>query len=63
MQITTVMVVILLTWSAITLLKQGYQTVPLPTPEHLKFSAESLGFLKHTDLASDLAESSDCSES
>lgn len=55
MQITTVMVVILLTWSAITLLKQGYQTVPLPTPEHLKFSAESLGFLKHTDLASDLA--------
>jgi hypothetical protein len=55
MQITTVMVVLLLTWSAITLLKQGYQPVPLPTPEHLKFSTESLGFLKHTDLASDLA--------
>ena len=32
MQITTVMVVILLAWSALTLLKQGFQTVPLPTP-------------------------------
>src|ERR1700732_3531459 len=37
MQITTVMVVLLLAWSAITLLKQGYQPVPLPTPENLKF--------------------------
>ena len=51
MQITTVMVVILLGWSALTLLKQGYQPVPLPTADNLKFSAEALGFLKHTDLA------------
>jgi amino acid transporter len=55
MQITTVMVVLLLAWSAITLLKQGYQTVPLPLPGNLKFSPEALGFLKHTNLAQDLA--------
>jgi amino acid transporter/nucleotide-binding universal stress UspA family protein len=48
MQITTVMVVILLGWSAITLFKSGYQPVPLPTPANLHFSSESLGFLKHS---------------
>src|SRR5690348_10676526 len=47
MQITTVMVIMLLIWSGITLLKQGYQPVPLPTPGNLHFSPESLGFLKH----------------
>lgn len=56
MQITTVMVVILLGWSALTLLKQGYQSVPLPTPGNLKFGEEALGFLKHTDFAQDLAK-------
>ena len=55
MQITTVMVVILLLWSAITLLKSGYQVVPFPTPGNLKFREESLGFLRHTWLATDLA--------
>jgi amino acid transporter len=51
MQITTVMVVILLAWSSLTLLKQGFQSVPLPSPENLHFSGESLGFLKnHPDL-------------
>src|SRR6266581_1030034 len=55
MQITTVMVVILLLWSAITLLKSGYQAVPFPTPDNLKFREESLGFLRHTWLATDLA--------
>src|SRR6267143_125538 len=55
MQITTVMVVILLGWSALTLLKQGYKSVPLPTADSLKFSAEALGCLKHTDLAHGLA--------
>ncbi len=55
MQITTVMVVLLLTWSAITLLKQGYQPVPLPTPGNLHFGKEALGFLQHTNLAQDLA--------
>jgi hypothetical protein len=48
MQITTVMVVILLGWSAITLFKSGYNPVPLPTPGNLHFSKESLGFLRHS---------------
>ena len=48
MQITTVMVVILLGWSAFTLIKSGYQPVPWPTPSNLHFSQESLGFLKHS---------------
>jgi amino acid transporter len=48
MQITTVMVVILLAWSAITLFKNGYQPVPLPTPENLHFTKESLGFLSQS---------------
>jgi amino acid transporter len=48
MQITTVMVVILLAWSALTLFKSGYQSVPLPTPENLHFSKESLGFLRRS---------------
>ncbi len=56
MQITTVMAVLLLGWSAITLVKQGYQHVPLPTPENLKFSPESLGFLHGTNFAIDLAK-------
>jgi amino acid transporter len=47
MQITTIMVVVLLGWSAFTLLKSGYQTVPLPTPDNLHFTKESLGFLNH----------------
>ena len=48
MQITTVMVVILLAWSALTLFKSGYNPVPLPTPENLHFSKESLGFLRYS---------------
>src|ERR1700675_617005 len=48
MQITTVMVVILLAWSALTLVKAGYNPVPLPIPQNLHFSKESLGFLGHS---------------
>lgn len=47
MQITTIMVVVLLGWSALTLLKSGHQSVPLPTPSNLHFTKESLGFLYH----------------
>src|SRR5678816_2908958 len=56
MQITTVMVVILLSWSVLTLLKGPYQPVPLPTPQNLKFGEEALGFLKHTYLDQDLTK-------
>src|SRR2546425_2444281 len=55
MQITTVMVVLLLGWSALTLMKTGYQPVPLPVPANLKFSPEALGFLKHTFQGHNLA--------
>jgi amino acid transporter len=48
MQITTVMVVLLLAWSALTLYKSGYNPVPLPTSDNLHFSKESLGFLSHS---------------
>jgi hypothetical protein len=48
MQVTTVMVVILLGWSALTLFNSGYNPVPLPTPANLHFSRESLGFLRHS---------------
>ncbi len=51
MQITTVMVVMLLGWSALTIFKQGFQPVPWPTPGNLHFNKESLGFLaNHADL-------------
>jgi amino acid transporter len=56
MQITTVMVIMLLAWSVVTLFKNGYQPVPLPTPSNLHFVPESLGFLKHTDMAGHLAK-------
>lgn len=51
MQITTVMVVMLLGWSAITLFKTGVHLPPWPSPSNLHFSDEALGFLKGTNFA------------
>jgi amino acid transporter len=48
MQITTVMVVILIVWCVATILKNGFQPVPLPIPSNLKFSPEALGWLRGT---------------
>src|SRR5207302_10674096 len=48
MQVTAVMVVILLGWSAYTIHKQGAQPVPPPTVSNLKFTDEALGWLKGT---------------
>ena len=56
MQITTVMVVILMAWSAITLFKIGIQSRPLPTADNLHFSKESLGFLRHSFREQSLAK-------
>ncbi|HMG87338.1 MAG TPA: APC family permease [Terracidiphilus sp.] len=50
MQITTIMVVILFIWGAYSLMVVGVHLPPPPTPSHLKFSADSLGFLKNTGL-------------
>ncbi len=48
MQITTVMVAILIIWCVITIFTQGYQPIPPPTLANLKFSDESLGWLRGT---------------
>ncbi|HXB74215.1 MAG TPA: APC family permease [Candidatus Acidoferrales bacterium] len=48
MQITTVMVVILIIWCLVTIFKNGYNPVPLPTSENLKFNPDALGWLKGT---------------
>ena len=49
MYITTVMVVVLIGWGAITLLERGGQSVPLPTAENLSFERtpeHALGWLE-----------------
>jgi amino acid transporter len=48
MQVTTVMVVMLVTWCLITIAKNGYAPVPAPTLANLRFSGEALGWLKGT---------------
>jgi amino acid transporter len=48
MQITTVMVVILIIWCVATILKNGYNPVPLPVPANLKFDPDALGWLRGT---------------
>jgi amino acid transporter len=48
MHVTTVMVVILLGWSAFTLLTRGGGIAPTPTLEHLRFSDHAMGWLKDT---------------
>ncbi len=49
MQITTVMVVALVIWCPLTILVQGkWQLPPSPSPKHLFFTNESLGWFKGT---------------
>jgi amino acid transporter len=48
MQVTTVMVVILVTWCLITIFRNGYQPVPAPVMANLHFNSEALGWLKGT---------------
>ncbi len=51
MQVTTVMVVLLLGWGAVSVLVKGSSLPPWPVPANLHFSQEALGFLKHSSLA------------
>ena len=46
MQITTVMVVVLIAWCLLTLFERGGSVPPAPTPAHLHFTTESLGWLQ-----------------
>lgn len=48
MQVTTVMVVMLIVWCVLTILKVGYQPVPLPSMANIHFSNDALGWLKGT---------------
>lgn len=49
-RLTTIMAVILLVWAGLTLLKQPFQVPPSLRPRNLVFSAEALGFLKHSQI-------------
>ncbi len=49
-EITTVMVVVLLGWAAYTVLTRGGQLPPSPTPAHMRYSPEALGWLRGTVL-------------
>jgi amino acid transporter len=48
MQTTTVMVVILIGWCALTAFTRGFQPVPLPTKPAIHFGPEALGWLQGT---------------
>src|ERR1700721_1776570 len=50
MKITTVMVVILLSWGIFSAIHVGAKLPPWPTPSTLHFSNDALGFLKYTKL-------------
>jgi amino acid transporter len=46
MQVTTVMVVVLIVWCVLTIVARGGTLPPLPVPANLRFTDESLGWLK-----------------
>jgi amino acid transporter len=48
MQIASAMVVVLIVWCIATILTKGYQPVPFPTLHTLRFTDESVGWLKGT---------------
>jgi amino acid transporter len=48
MQITTVMVVILMTWCVVTIAMKGYNPVPFPVRANIHFSDSAQGWLKGT---------------
>jgi amino acid transporter len=48
MQVTTVMVVILIGWCALTLVRHGGPLPPLPSASHMQFSDDAVGWLKGT---------------
>lgn len=50
MQITTVMVVVLFIWGIYSVMIRGVHLPPPPTPAHLHFSEDALGFLKGSKL-------------
>ncbi len=49
MYVTTVMVVLMMTWCAYTLIVRGVHLPPWPTPANLHFSKDALGWLRYTN--------------
>jgi len=49
MYVTTIMIVLLILWSAYTLWVRGASLPPWPTPSNLTFSDSALGWLRHTN--------------
>src|SRR6201987_4259484 len=54
MKVTTIMVVLLLSWGIWSAFHLGAKFPPLPTPSNLHFSKDALGFLSGTKLATSL---------
>jgi amino acid transporter len=50
MQLTTVMVVTMIVWCVATLLTKGFQWVPFPSPENMKYGEGALGWLEGSGL-------------
>ncbi len=50
MYVTTVMVVLMLAWCGYTIWIRGAHLPPPPSPSHLAFSEQALGWLRHTRL-------------
>ncbi len=48
MQVTTVMVVVLISWCLVTIFTRGYYPVPAPTLSNMHFSHDALGWLEGT---------------
>ncbi len=51
MQVTTIMVLLILSWSGLTLLlRPGWHLPPWPIPSNLHFTSEALGFWKNSNI-------------
>jgi amino acid transporter len=50
MYVTTVMVIMMIAWCGYTIWVRGAHLPPLPSPSHLTFSEQALGWLRHSRL-------------
>src|SRR5207245_10490130 len=50
MQVTTAMVVMMIVWAGYTIWVRGAHLPPWPSPSHLVFSDQALGWLRHSRL-------------
>ena len=50
MQLTSIMVVILIAWCIVTILQRGFNPVPFPSLDTIRFTNEAVGWLKDSSL-------------